>query len=295
MKTLTCTAFAALLLAASPITTGHAAEAINPALNKNAEILRTILQTALKDDQTIGLSQLNYSYLAGQGILFQATLSGFRSRIITNQYRLPAAMPAPEPINTEVGSFSFSFNTGDIEALAEQAAEFAEQQQEKYAELRKMQQQRRDLERDLRDLERDKRNIEFNRKLTDLSKEQQQELQQLTQKTQQLTQQLENLTKAADTAKAAFEKKQAAEAAETARQTAAQISKTGEQFAVLLCDYGASLRELPDNEYVSLQLSTSSRSAEKYYWVVKKSDINQCITGKINAKALQAKTRHYQF
>ena len=62
----------------------------------------------------------------------------------------------------------------------------------------------------------------------------------------------------------------------------------------LLCDYGASLKEVPDSELVSLQVNSRAAS-ERFYWVVKKADINQCMSGKIKAKELLARANTYQF
>ena len=49
---------------------------VSPALKKNADILQTILQTAFKDNENSRLSSLQYSYLTGQGLLFQASSGG---------------------------------------------------------------------------------------------------------------------------------------------------------------------------------------------------------------------------
>ncbi len=297
MKCLVRSAVATLMLA-STLSAANAADEINPALSKNAEILRTIMQTTFKDDKNTPVSQLSYGYLAGQGLLFQANINrGFR-HIITmggkTSLSMPPVPPVP-PVNID-GSTSVTIDTSEIENWAEQVRDMmADQQRDQYHQIKDLQQKRMQLERQLYDIERDKRNIEFNRQLTEISKDEQKELQQLNQQQQQTRQQLDKITAEADKAKADLEKQQAAEVAEAARQTTEMISRVGEQFSAMLCDYGASLRELPDNEHVSLQLTNLSRSPEKYYWVVKKSDINQCITGKTNPKGLQAKIRHYKF
>ena len=81
---------------------------------------------------------------------------------------------------------------------------------------------------------------------------------------------------------------------EQQKQTAAMVKTVGEKFSQILCDYGASLREIPDAQYISLQVN-SRNSEGRYYWVVKKADINQCMTGKIKAKDLLTKANTYQF
>ena len=72
MKALRRTSFyLTALTAALTILPAQAAD-ISPTLKKNADILQTILQTAFKEDENSRLSSMQYSYLTGQGLLFQA-------------------------------------------------------------------------------------------------------------------------------------------------------------------------------------------------------------------------------
>ena len=81
-----------------------------------------------------------------------------------------------------------------------------------------------------------------------------------------------------------YQKKRAEQAKIAAEKQKELIATISVNFATTLCDYGASLRELKDNEFVSLQLSNShGRNSQDIYWVFKKSDINQCVTGKLNS------------
>ena len=91
--------------------------------------------------------------------------------------------------------------------------------------------------------------------------------------------------------------KQKAEQEKLAKQRQTElVTKVGQVFSATLCDYGASLRDLKEQEFVSFQLSLSGRdNARDHYWVVKKSDINQCVTGKIDAPALLKKASYYQY
>ncbi|HEX5792513.1 MAG TPA: hypothetical protein VFY01_04505, partial [Rheinheimera sp.] len=91
-----------------------------------------------------------------------------------------------------------------------------------------------------------------------------------------------------------LEEQRARQLAEQQQQTAAMVKAVGEKFSQVLCDYGASLRDMPDSEYVTLQVNNRG-SDGRYYWVVKKADINQCMTGKMKAKDLLAKANSYQF
>lgn len=269
----------------------HAAE-VSPALKKNADILQTILQTAFKDNENSRLSSLQYSYLSGQGLLFQAS-SGGRHIFQFRNMSIPSAPVAPVP-PLPGGEFEFEFDTSDIEKITEAAEEMAEQMQDQHRQTYRIAEKQRTIERELRDTERDKRDIEFNKNLTKLDKEQQQELQMLQQKTKLLQEKLAEVAKEAELSRKQLEEQRAKQLAEQQQQTAAMVKAVGEKFSQVLCDYGASLRDMPDNEYVTLQVNNRG-SEGRYYWVVKKADINQCMTGKIKAKDLLAKTNSYRF
>jgi hypothetical protein len=263
---------------------------VSPALKKNADILQTILQTAFKDNESSRLSSLQYSYLSGQGLLFQAS-SGGRHVFQFRNVSIPAAPVAP---TAPLPGTEFEFDSIDIERITETAQEMAEQMQDQHRQTYRIAEKQRTIERELRDVERDKRDIEFNKNLTKLDKEQQQELQTLQQKTKLLQEKLAEVSKEAELSRKQLEQQRAKQLAEQQQQTAAMVKTVGEKFSQVLCDYGASLRDMPDNEYVTLQVNNRG-SEGRYYWVVKKADINQCMTGKIKAKDLLARTNSYQF
>ncbi|WP_215396696.1 hypothetical protein [Rheinheimera oceanensis] len=290
MNALRRTPFYALSFGAALALMPLQAAEVSPALKKNADILQTILQTAFKDNENSRLSSLQYSYLSGQGLLFQAS-SGGRHVFQFRNVSIPAAPVAPMP---PLPGTEFEFDSIDIEKITEAAQEMAEQIQDQHRQSYRIAEKQRTIERELRDVERDKRDIEFNKNLTKLDKEQQQELQTLQQKTKLLQEKLAEVTKEAELNRKQLEQQRAKQLAEQQQQTAAMIKTVGEKFSQVLCDYGASLRDMPDNEYVTLQVSNRG-SEGRYYWVVKKADINQCMTGKIKAKDLLAKTNSYQF
>ncbi|MDP2714830.1 hypothetical protein [Rheinheimera sp.] len=284
-----------LLVAACAAVIGHSpllAAEVSPNLKKNADILQTILHTAFKDSEQARLSSLQYSYLSGQGILFQAS-SGSRHRFQFRNIAMPAAPAAPLP-PLPGGEYEFEFDSSDIEQITEAAEEMAEQMHDQHRQSYRIAEKQRVIERELRDTEREKRDIEFNKSLTTLDKEQQQELQMLQQKTKLLQEKLAEVAKEAGLSRKQLEEQRAKQLAEQQQQTAAMVKTVGEKFSQVLCDYGASLRDMPDNEYVTLQVNNRGNEG-RYYWVVRKADINQCMTGKIKAKDLLAKANSYQF
>ena len=266
---------------------------VSPALKKNADILQTILHTAFKDSEQARLSALQYSYLTGQGLLFQASSGGghifqFRNMVAPPVPPVPPVPPFPD------AEFEFEFDSAGIEDMAEAAEQMAEQMKEQYRQSYRVVEKQRAIERELRSTERELRDIEFNQTLSKLDNEQQQELNMLQQKTRVLQEKLAEASKEAELSRKQLEQQRATQLAEQQQQTAAMLKTVGEKFSQVLCDYGASLRDMPDNEYVTLQVNHRGSNG-RYYWVVKKTDINQCMSGKIKAKELLAKANSYQF
>ncbi|MBU2114599.1 MAG: hypothetical protein KKE94_12625 [Gammaproteobacteria bacterium] len=289
-----------LLVAACAAVIGYnpllAAE-VSPALKKNADILQTILHTAFKDSEQARLSSLQYSYLTGQGLLFQANSGGRQafqfSRMLAPVAPVPPVPPTPPMPDTDV-DIEFEFDSHDVEEMAEAAAKMAEQMHDQHRQSYRIYEKQRVIERELRDAEREQRDIEFSQSLSKLDSEQQQELKMLQQKTKLLQEKLAEVTKEAGLSRKQLEEQRAKQIAEQQQQTAAMVKTVGEKFSQVLCDYGASLRDMPDNEYVTLQVNNRG-SDGRYYWVIKKADINQCMTGKMKAKDLLAKATSYQF
>lgn len=270
---------------------------ISPELKKSADILQTILQTSFKDNEATRLSSMQLSYLSGQGLLFQASAGrshrfSFSSHI--HGVPVPPVPPVAPVAPAPDSEFEFEFDTVEFERMAEAAEEMAERIKDQHRQSYRVAEQQREIERELRDVEREKRDIEFAKSMGKLDKEQQQELQALQQKTKVLQQKLEEVSKVATQNRKQLEEQRARQLAEQQQQTAAMIKAVGETFSQVLCDYGASLRDMPEQEHVTLQLNSRGNDG-RYYWVVKKADITQCMNGKIKAKDLLTKANSYQF
>ena len=286
-----------------------AATEVNAKLGQNLKIMQDILQSSLGGEEHSSIGRIQHSYLFGQGVAFRVdSNSGWlRHFMVPPMPPMPAMAPAApgttvvvstnvaNPVNTG-GNFSFSFDEEAIEEMAEAAEALAEQQQDQSEKLRDLREERRDIERDLRDYEREKRDIEFSSKVGKLDAEQQKKLKEVSQKSDQLKTQLAQLQKNLTEQEQEYNKKRAEQQKLAAQRQTELVAKVGQVFSTTLCDYGASLRDLKEQEFVSFQLSLSGRNnAKDHYWVVKKADINQCVTGKIDAPALLKKASYYQY
>ncbi|WP_233079658.1 hypothetical protein [Rheinheimera soli] len=292
--------------------TGLTAAEVNGRLGQNLKIMQDILQTSLGGQEHSSIGRIQHSYLMGQGVAFRVdSNSGWlRHFVMPPMPPMPPSAPGTHSnamaVATNVAnsisvsgngsSFSFSFDEEAIEEMAEAAEALAEQQQDQSEKLRDLREERRDIERDLRDYEREKRDIEFSSKVSKLTAEQQKELKEINQKSEQLKTQLAQLQKSLTEQEQEYNKKRAEQQKLAAQRQTELVAKVGQVFSSTLCDYGASLRDLKEQEFVSFQLSLSGRdNAKDHYWVVKKSDINQCVTGKIDAPALLKKASYYQY
>ena len=289
-----------------------AATEVNAKLGQNLKIMQDILQSSLGGEEHSSIGRIQHSYLFGQGVAFRVdSNSGWlRHFVMPPMPPMPAMAPAAPgsgvAVSTNVAnaisvtgngsSFSFSFDEEAIEEMAEAAEAMAEQQQDQSDKLRDLREERRDIERDLRDYEREKRDIEFSSKVSKLDADQQKKLKEINQKSEQLKTQLAQLQKNLTEQEQEYNKKRAEQQKLAAQRQTELVAKVGQVFSNTLCDYGASLRDLKEQEFVSFQLSLSGRdNAKDHYWVVKKSDINQCVTGKIDAPALLKKASYYQY
>ncbi len=288
---------------------GFAATEVNAKLGQNLKIMQDILQSSLGGEEHSSIGRIQHSYLFGQGVAFRVDSNSGWLRHFVMPPMPPVAPVAPAAavaVSTNVAnsisisengnSFSFSFDEEAMEELAEAAEAMAEQQQDQSEKLRDLREERRDIERDLRDYEREKRDIEFSAKVSKLDSDQQKKLAEINKKSEQLKSQLAQLQKNLTEQEQEYNKKRAEQQKLAAQRQTELVTKIGQVFSNTLCDYGASLRDLKEQEFVSFQLSLSGRdNAKDHYWVVKKSDINQCVTGKIDAAALLKKASYYQY
>ncbi len=310
MKLISSVATAVLLTLSAG---GHAATQVSDKLKQNLEIMQDILQKSMEQSgHTAGVGRIELSYLAGQGVLFQTRTSGGFGHFFAMAPLAPMAPAAPisppdmAAISDHANAVAKAAIAGhaiddeQLQELQEQAELAAEQMMEQHERMREqsreLREQKRDLERDLRDVQREKRDLEFSAKFGKLDAEQRKQVQQLTAKETELASKVKEMQQKYDAAEQEMLKKRQEQAKIAQQKQTELIAQVGSKFAATLCDYGASLRELKDNEFVSLQLSTDGgRESKDIYWVFKKSDINQCISGKVGAEALLKKADYYQY
>lgn len=85
-----------------------------------------------------------------------------------------------------------------------------------------------------------------------------------------------------------------------AEQWQAEVLALEESLYVLLCDYGASLRSLPENEHLTIVFpnlgdESSDQSPTDKVHVIRKSDLAACQSGDIDAVALKQRASIYSY
>lgn len=308
----TAVVLSSLLLVTAPVclaqTSNSNANTVNPKLRQNLEIMQGILQKSLASEKNPGIGRLEHHYILGQGVFFKASAHGGYGHFLAlpplppqaglNDAELAEIVADAQAIAAEV-SVDMQFDEqafADINERAESLAEIAsEQQQQMREQLRDLREQKRDLERDLRDVEREKTDIEFSQKVSKLPAEKQQELKVLNERQASLQKQISEVSNKFNAKDNELKQIRAEQQKAAEQQQQALINQVGSQLATTLCDFGASLRELKEQEFVALQLSTRGREGQDFYWVINKSDINQCVSGKINATTLLKKAAFYRY
>lgn len=284
----------------------HAAEPVSPKLKQNLEIMRDILQKSLQSPTGRGVSDIDVSYVLGQGVMFETRIEGGIDAWMFSGHGMPGLDPAlMARINAEATRVSQAALAGgeidestleQLTSEAEAAAESMAEQQERLGEqLRELRDQKRDLERELRDVEREKRDIEFTQKVGKLDDSQQKQMNLLNQKQKELQSKAQEMQTKYTAAEADYRKRREEKQKLAEQQQAEMISKVGSNMAQTLCDYGAGLRELSDNQFVALKLQTRGRNSADVYWVFGKADINACVAGKTTAANLLKKANYYSY
>lgn len=290
-------------------------------LYKDAEIMRNILVTSLKQNNERGgirFHSVDSTYLLGQGLMFEVkTNSGgwnFSfdfSEFLGDNIVVPTAPTSPDAPNVFFsgdadGNSRIQIDIDeDFSEVAEQAREIAREAlretREKFRELR---QDEREISWEAREIERRLRDIEFEMRHADEKR-----VDKLEEKKKELKAEKEALEeKKAEIAKYADEleekekivrEKQEAEEAEKVKRFLSAFEAT---VAETLCSYGGGLRDLPATDKVNFVLSdfgerNTNRGRDKMdkVYVFSNKDIQACVADKIDGNALLGKAETYMF
>ena len=184
------------------------------------------------------------------------------------------------------------------EAISKQSLEIAMESIHQVSEqIRDLAENEREIEHDIRSLEREKRDVEFERRLSEKADIKQLEKRKvdLAQQVAQLEKQKAALKEEKQTLKAKATKNKRQKQQEQAQKKQASIKQLEHTLSTMLCDYGAGLKHLPENEFVNFTLVNAGQDNEDLIYVFNKQDIQKCVMTKIDKNRLLAEAKKYAF
>lgn len=310
-----------LLSAIMLCTTGSLAFAQTAAkyegLANELEIMSGVLNTSLRQNVTSEnwrISNIETSYLAGQGALFTLSVRGQSGKWIKDLESMVegfVVMTPPEPPEPPTPNLTGSLD--DIETIVFESAReweayadatgirFAEafsESHERARDLRSMQREiaweAREVERELRDITFELRHADEERKKELLAEkdQSQKKLAKVEAKAKSMKEELKTLEKEQEKQKAERREKQ---------QQAYKSFLAGFEVGMsdTLCRFGSGLRGLPDNEHISVVLkdfdTDANNKRKDRIYVFTRTDIVKCVQQKIDANKLLANADVYSF
>ncbi|MCJ8319786.1 MAG: hypothetical protein MJK12_09130 [Colwellia sp.] len=292
----------------------NAAEDINKDMmnmHKQLNIMSNIITSATSNgssDSKAEVNNVSNLYLYGQGVVFTISTNSFSNR--WGNFGFNFSMPPLPPIAPlapvskmpprDRNQFERNLEETVENAMAlasskyEFAMEHANEDRERYRDLRDEQ---RELKYEQRELERLARDLQYQSSRADAEakKELEVELKSLENKKMQFEKDKQNIEKQVARVRAEQQKQIATQ--EKQRVTYYQHLTTS--LAETLCLYGNGLKALPKDERVSLILKSGGDKEGRRYkdqiYVFNKKDISACSADKINVEKLLAKAKKYQF
>jgi hypothetical protein len=285
------------------------------ALDKELEIMSSILHTALKQDtskSSIRYRSLSANYLAQQGVVFDVNLSSwgvqknFNINFGDGIHLLPPQFIDPievHEIERRVEEAMESVEEHEWGVIVEEALEGSREALRATRDLmRELRGEERELSYEQRELEREKRELEFESRQRDGDREKKSldnRRQELEKETKRIQERRAAISKRADKIEKEKKEKATAQLAKYRENTKAFLANFEGEIADSLCRYGAGLRALPENEKVSFVLSkfgdgTPGEKKDRIY-VFNYKDVRACVSEKIDANELLTKAESYVF
>ena len=277
-------------------------------LTGELEIMSSILQTALKQDNqrgSLSIRDIGYTYLQNQGVVFKLDLNRYGSRqvfFIDGHPSVPVAPLAPNVFDMQDLDIDIHMDEDEIEDAVEDAMERAKYlSRESSSKLRSPGEKLREFSREQREYERRSRDLEFEKSNSNSERranidEQLGELNAELKKLQTKRTDVERYKTKIETERQA-QLQQRKEAAEQERKRF--LANFEQNLGQVLCRYGAGLNALDDKEHVNFVLShfasSTSNSNQDRVYVFKHSDIQACVKDKINHETLLNNSQVYAF
>jgi DNA repair exonuclease SbcCD ATPase subunit len=312
-KTLIALAFSSLAM--SPLHAKSSETNIKEVRNE-VGIMLNILQTSLKQQSTeknIRFRAESVFYLADQGVVFQidsgrhgGNFLGFDLGGLLSQLPKPPKAPkAPKSSSFEINIDDISIDENEIERMVMNFVEhgdhydddISDKMRDLSEEQRELGWEKREYERSRRDLEFEKRNADSNRR-----KEIDKRLAEFNKEVAKLEAKTAELEKFRNELESERNQEIANRQAVKKKLYSESLALFEDTIGDMLCNYGAGLRSLADEENITFLLSdfvdadddSVIGSHDKVY-VFKHKDVKACVTGKSNKNKLLTAAKTYLF
>ena len=294
------------------------AQTDHKSLDKQLDIMTNILKTAFKQENTsvMRVTGIDASYLEGQGVLYSLKVSGDKyNRRFDYDFNFNFdgmegfEFVVPEPPEVHVSPNSIYIDEEGAEHFVHETQEIVENAMRVARDslrsaresLRNLRDKERDLAHEERDIEREIRDIEFEKRHANKERQQEidKELAKLKEAKTKLKQKQQKVTKHA--------KEIEAEQQEKAKKNMQMQTENYKKFVrnyvrvvtQTLCNYGASLRALPNKENVNFVIDDIRIPGEKeskdMIHVFNMADVKKCVVGDIEADKLYKSAVTYNF
>ena len=304
----------------------HAAELTD--LNKDLEIMGTILQTAVK--QTTGddkrgkyrVREVNSTYLAGQGAVFTMNTSGGGHsffRFFDDDFNVffendgghapvPPAPPIPVIDSADYENVVIDIDPEELEDIAEGAIEQAhEALRNVRMKMRDLRHEEREITFEEREIQRRKRDIEFEQRRADDDRQNEltKELKELEKELAKLNSEKSKVVKIRVEMEEDNKEKAKKRHAEEAARRKQFLASFEDAIADSFCRYGSGMKSLNKKEKVNVVLQNfgqqskepkrSRNTKQDRIYVFNYKDIRDCVADNIDAKKLLSKAEVYYF
>ncbi|MBC3764801.1 hypothetical protein [Neptunicella marina] len=286
-------------------------------LSKDMQIMSSILKTSLQqnnDKAAIRFHNLDMSYLADQGVVFEVSTSksrwNFNFDFGSLREFFPAAPVAPvapvpgQKVKEKLAekNIVITFDTDDFENEMEEAMEHAKDAMRDVRDkLRELRDERRQLSWDEREYERRRRDIEFEKSHADAEdkKELEQEIAELNKQNQELAEKRKKIDEYAAKLEAEQQKSMQASREMAMKNTRAFLAKFEDTVAETLCKYGMGVKSMPEGEHVSFILEgfgedENDKDLDRVY-VFNNKDIKSCVAERMTKDQLLKAAKSYMF
>ena len=287
-------------------------------MKKDLSILSKIMKASMSDEENpwgrraltdhLSPSQIDTLYLQGQGAVLKVRLDmgGFTAFGLHapawGNLEFPVVPSAPELPEFDYG-WSDEYDEQllavqeSVEELAEDAidamdgvsgvlAEAPLPSSENESELRKLRDEQRDRVKEIR------------RKTLELRKSMRGKEQLTEAETQKMKEEIQRYQSQLKQANSEYSEKLKKVREEQKKVWSGKLDQFESKLLDTVCEYGGSLRELPDNQFLTLILENADRSGERArdrIYVFKKSDLLACREGRLSKDALKSKSAQYSF